>query len=432
MLARIFVLCTVFLGGSDPVAPSVDRPNAVSQEEIAKLVAGLGDASYETRTVAYRQLCVIGVEARELLEKAANGADAEAALRATQILSIFEQLLFTGCQVSLEFSKPEIAWDEPVDLVITIKNESRYDARIPFDQPKGEPGEFVGDARQVADMLDATEWLRTRSPKGEELELRMDDANGDSLVTQAVQSRMDNPVGSIVPPGKTAVVRIKDFNRGWARLSMLDAGEYTAMLDYKPQWDDSALIMVRAGRVMSNTAKVRVKQGAPAGISRGGSQAEILVEREKEEFVAKLRNSTDQTVVVNVNMGSSTPFSFGSWTVEQGENRRDLNTAGKSAATWADFDASRLVDAGPGATVELDRISVEKIRQVVKEATGGGGPGWTLHYAYTNLLDRNWQTRQGEAFAKDASVPPVLKQPLSRRLLVIRTTSERVPVSIQD
>lgn len=432
MIARVFSVGLGLLVCGQTGASDAVRPTAVSREEIAKLVAGLGDASYDTRTVAYRQLCVIGVDAREQLELAAKGSDAEAAIRATQILSIFEQLLFTGCRVTLEFSKPEIAWNESVDLLITIKNESKYEARIPFDLPSASASQFSADARQVADMLDASEWLRVRSPSGTDLELRMDDDNGDAQVSQAVQSRLDNPSGSTLAAGETAVVRVKDFNRGWARYSLLDAGEYFAVLDYTPQWDDSALISARAGRVVSNNAKLRIKESAPADVSRAGSQAVVVVERVEGGYVAKVRNATDQPLVVNLNIGSTLPFSFGQWILESGENRRDLGPGRKSAETWADFDASRLVEVAPGTAVELGRVELKRVQGVIKEAATDGASGWTIRYSYSNLADRNWQVQQGEVFAKDPKVPDVLKSPLPRRLLTTRLVSERVVVPANE
>lgn len=433
MIAPLLMVWLGALVGAQPSEPEVVRPYAVSKGEIAKLVAGLGDSSYDTRTVAYRQLCVIGVDAREQLESAAKGSDTEASIRATQILSIFEQLLFTGCRVTLEFSKPEIMWNESVDLLINIKNESKYESRIPFDLPKSAGAELSGDARQVADLLDASEWLRVRAPSAQDVEMRMDDAGGDAQVMQAVQSRLDDPAGSILAAGETAVVRVKDFNRGWARYSLLDAGEYTALLDYKPQWDDAALISVRAGRVASNVVRLRIKESASADISRGGSRAVVVVERVESAFVAKLRNTTDQPIIVNTNLGAGAPFSFGQWTVEAGDNRRDFDASGKTGGTWADFDSARLVEVGPGSALELGRVPVERVRGVIKEAAAdGGSTGWTLRYEYSNLCDRNWQVRQGEAFAKDPKVPAVLKEPLSRRLLNTRLVSERLPMSSGD
>jgi len=418
------VTARAVLGGPPP-----DRSDRVSPEGIAKFVAGLGDASYDTRTVAFRQLCVIGVDAREALEKAAEGSDAEASIRATQILSIFEQLLFAGCEVTIEFSKQDIAWTDPVDLRITIVNHSRYEAQIPFDRPGGSKPTLEGDARQVADMLDASELVRVRAGDGRELELRMDDIAGDEQVAQALQSRLDIHTTSSLAAGETVHITIREFNRGWARYAMLDAGEYTVVLDYTPEWQDSALLVARAGRVVSNIARLKIRDGAPPNISRGGSQPGIVVEQVADAFIAKIENRTDQPVVVNANFGGSAPFADGRWTVESDEHRIDVGALTQIAPTWKDFAAEKLLKVAPGATVELSRVPVAKLCQASKEAAPGGSTGWTVRFAYSNLCDRNWQVRQGDSFAKDAQVPAVLKQPLSRRLLNTRIISERVPLS---
>ena len=205
------------------------------------------------------------------------------------------------------------------------------------------------------------------------------------------------------------------------------------MLDYTPEWDDSALISARAGRVVSNVARLRVKEGAPSKISRGGSQAGIVVEQTADTFIAKIENQTDQPVTVNANFGGTPPFADGRWTIESEGHRTDIGVPTKPNATWNDFEAAKLLEVGPGASVELTRIALAKIRQAAKEVAGAGGSaGWTLHFAYSNLCDRNWQVRQGEAFTKDAQVPAVLKEPLSRRLLNTRLTSERVPLPLSD
>lgn len=430
---RLSLVVVAFSASTLFADPPDDKSNMVSAEEIAKLVAGLGDTSYETRTVAFRQLCVIGVDAREALEKAAGGPDAEASIRATQLLSIFQQLLFTGCQVTLEFSKQEIVWNEPVDLRITIANRSKYDAPIPFDLPGGSGPALEGDARQVADLLDASEYLRVRAADGKDVELRMDDLGGDAQVMQALQSRLDDRAMSRIPAGRTVQVTIRDFNRGWARYAFLDAGEYTVVMDYRPEWEDTALLTTPAGRVLSNTARLRIKDGAPPGVSRGGSQAELAVEPSGDAFVANLVNRTDQPLVINANFGGTPPFADGRWTIESEGHRGDIGVPSKPMATWSDFDSAKLIEVGPGTTVELTRIPVARIRQAAKEIGGeNGSSGWTLHFAYSNLCDRNWQARQGDAFAKDTQVPKVLKEPLSRRLLNTRIASERKPLPTSD
>src|SRR3972149_10428865 len=100
---------------------------------MASLVRALGAPAHEARLFATRRLCAIGMEAREFLQAAAESADVEAALRAKQLLAVFDRLWFSGADGSLSFSKPIIDWLEPVDLNVTITNSLPYPARVPFD-----------------------------------------------------------------------------------------------------------------------------------------------------------------------------------------------------------------------------------------------------------------------------------------------------------
>src|SRR3990172_5050624 len=169
---------------------------------------------------ATRRLCAIGMEAWDVLREGADGADVEASLRAKQLLAVFDRLWFSGAEVSLSFSKPIIDWKEPVDLNITMTNRLSYPARVPFDVEPGVRGDS-DDARQVADMLDAAEWLKVRSPDGRELELRVDDIAGEPAVFAAVQSRLAGGPGGVLAPGEKITVRARAFNRGGARVPLL-------------------------------------------------------------------------------------------------------------------------------------------------------------------------------------------------------------------
>ena len=66
-----------------------------------------------------------------MLAAAAGGDDAEAALRARQVLDVLDRLWFAGAEVSLAVSKTRTAWNEPVDLHITVSNRSKYPTRVP-------------------------------------------------------------------------------------------------------------------------------------------------------------------------------------------------------------------------------------------------------------------------------------------------------------
>ena len=125
------VVIAVLLSGLGLPGPAfaADRPpllGPTNREEMASLVRALGDPAYEARMFATRRLCAIGMEAWDLLGATAESADVEAALRAKQLLAVFDRLWFSGADVSLSFSKPIIDWLEPVDLNITKLGTATY------------------------------------------------------------------------------------------------------------------------------------------------------------------------------------------------------------------------------------------------------------------------------------------------------------------
>lgn len=425
------VMIAILLGGLGLPEPilAADRPpllGPTNREEMASLVRTLGDPAYEARLFATHRLCAIGMEAREVLQAAAESADVEAALRAKQLLAVFDRLWFSGADVSLSFSKPIIDWLEPVDLNITMTNRLPYPARVPFDVDPGVRGD-AADARQVADMLDVAEWLKVRAPDGRELELRVDDIGGESAVFAVVQSRLAGGPGGVLAPGEQVTVTARDFNRGWARFPLLDRGEYAAMLDYVPDWTDVVLATARAGRVVSTPATVTIRDGAPPTISRAGIQTDLIVERDAHSIVARLVNRTDQPVLINTNFGGAVPFADGRWVYELDQTRCDIPLLPKPGASWHDFKPELLVEVGPGESVELARISLAELRKLLT-AVGADvtSDRWFVHFTYANLCDRQWQTRQGSALLGNEKAPVFFQHPLPRRTLSIRQSSNRL------
>jgi len=407
---------------------------------MTSLVRALGDPAHEARMFATRRLCAIGMEAHELLQSAADSTDVEAALRAKQLLAVFDRLWFSGADVSLSFSKPIIDWLEPVDLNITMTNRLTYPARVPFDLhptplipslPRGEAGASeADDARQVADMLDLAEWLKVRAPDGRELDLRVDDIGGDPAVFAVVQSRLAGGPGSGLAAGERITVTARAFNRGWARFPLLDRGEYTVMLDYMPDWTDEVLAAARVGRVSSTPATVTIRDGAPPSISRTGIQTDLIVERDGTFLIARLVNRTDQPVLVNMNFGGAAPFADGRWVYELDQSRRDLPILPKPGASWHDFKPELLVEVGPGQSAELARISFNDLRKkLVNAGADLSGDRWSMHFTYANLCDRQWQTRQGSALLGNENAPPFFQKPLPRRTLSARQGSNRLTAS---
>ena len=120
------VVIAILFGGLGLPGPAfaADRPpllGPTNREEMASLVRALGDPAHEARMFATHRLCAIGMEARDFLQAAAESTDVEAALRAKQLLAVFDRLWFSGADVSLSFSK-EIR-DSPLLLGSTKPTE---------------------------------------------------------------------------------------------------------------------------------------------------------------------------------------------------------------------------------------------------------------------------------------------------------------------
>jgi hypothetical protein len=395
-----------------------------TNEEISALIHDLSDPSYEKRVFATRRLCAIGVEARDMLAAAAGGDDVEAALRARQVLSVLDRLWFAGAEVSLAVSKTRTAWDEPVDLHITVSNRSKYPTRVPFEIDATKRASLSTDALQVGDMLDIADWLKVRSSEGREIELRVDDITADPAVTAAVQERLNGGPNRTLGPGEEVVTSIRAFNRGWARYALLDGGEHSFVFDYVPEWEDEALGAARVGRVVSNKVKIAVVRSAPEAISRGGTVASLTLIRESEELVALLVNKTDQLMLVNRNFGVSPPFAEGRWVYTLDDSIREVPIILKPRASWHDFEESLLVSVQPGQDLELSRIKITGLHKLLSEAGADlSGDRWTVHFGYSNMCDHVWQARQGPALLGNKNAPPIFRMPLSRLILSARHAS---------
>jgi hypothetical protein len=205
---------------------------------------------------------------------------------------------------------------------------------------------------------------------------------------------------------------------------LLDAGEYTAVFDYAPQWSDEALAEAKIGRIRSNMANLEVVQPAPQAVSRGGVEAEVYIERVDDDMFATLVNRCDTPIVLNCNFGAAPPFAQASWLHDSGDRIVEVPLQPSAALHWADFQEARLVEVAPGASHQLGRIAVRDLRQALVEGgvdLSAGSPG--IRFRYTNLCDRGWQNREQASLRNDATVPEVLRRPLPRRLLNLHQTS---------
>ena len=430
MPVALFTICL-----TASVRPAVNqRPlgGDATEGEIAALILALSDPTYGRRTHATRRLCAIGNPAREALEAAASGADPETALRAQAVIAVLDDLLFGGVSVRLACAKSSIAWDEHINLDVIVANRSAYPARIPFAISVDVPPP-ASDARQVGDLLDVADMLRVRRVEGSAVDLVVDDITADPAVEAAVQERLNGGPMSLLPPGEERTLTVRHFNRGWARYPLLDAGDYRIRLEYLPEWGDEVLAAEGIGRVISNELSLTVVRGAPEAISRRGREASVEMRREGDVLIATATNRSDLPILVNRNFGLSPPFARGEWVYELGSADRTIPLAPHEPASMEDFDAGLLTDVAAGKTVELTRTTVADL--LVELDRAGAAPvesGGSIYFVYTNLCDRRWQRRQGDALLDNAKAPPVFRRPLPRRLLGGRFMTERAPLPARN
>ena len=406
------------------VGPAPDE----TQAEIARLIRELGDTSYDVRVSATRRLCMIGGPARDELSRAAAGDDTEVAIRARHVLHTLDRLWFAGCEVVLSASRTRLAWDEAVDLTIEIHNRSAWPAAIPFET-EGEKRARLGvDVRQVGDMLDAADMLRVVSAERHEIPLRLDDIAADPAVAHAVESRVDEAPRGIIPPNGSVSIALPAFNRGWARYPLLDAGTYSVQFIYAPEWNDPALSAAQVGRVASNEVSLTVAREAPDTVSRTHATALITLNRQEQWLVAHLTNRTDQAMVVNLNFGGGVPFADGRWVLTDNERLIDIPVPPlQPGASWDAFDEQRLAKVGPGQRIVLAQIEWDQLQRRADESKAAAS--WQVAFTYSNLCDRAWQRRQGDALLGNEKAPPGLRELLPRRLLTARHHSDRIPLS---
>jgi len=427
----------VLLGGwcvcaaSQSDAPPKPQADAASAEEISTLISTLGDPSYAKRNEAMRRLLAIGPAAADALRTASKQESYEIAARAGRVLAIVEQLLFTGVEVELEFSREAVSWDDPVDLMIKMTNSSDYEARVPFElsaPPDRTPGD--DDLHQLGLMLDAAEHLTVIGPHDRPIDLRVDDITSEAAARTVVDARLDRGPVSVLKPGQTATLVLRGFNQGWARYPLLDAGATTVQFTYEPVWPDDELYdpLRQKGtwEVTSERAKVSVTRAAPSDVSRLGRQARLEVLRDGDRWSCRLICTYDLPIWVNTNLGKGLPFAKCRWVGTFGQATLSVPAGPARAMTLRDFTGERVVRVQPGAAIEIARIEDADLRRAFVDQGADFASEWTLHADYLNLCDRSWQRREEPLLKKYAHLPEILRKPLHRRMLVLHLTSPTI------
>lgn len=413
------------------VAQTPEPPRTATTAEIADLVVKLADERYSIRTDATRRLCMMGPAAAETLTHAAAENHGEAALRARHLLSIFDQCYFWGATVELSFSAPAIRWDEPVDLLIKFRNTSRYPVRLPFEPVGAAPGARLSAAQQVGVLFDIADFIRVTDGKGDVITApTTDDLSDDPDVAAIIEGRAAQGISSLLLPGGELTVRVEDFNHGWSRYRLLDAGSYRVAFEFQPDWSDAELARLAIGRVAAAPAAIEVTAPAPPDVSRDGAEARIEVVVEERRIFAYLVNAYDKPQWVNLGIGVATPFAQFAWSCTSSDETEidiPLPTTKKDILK---FQWSDLSEVEPGGRVLVAETSAADLfADFSREAKGVAPQKLRVRAIYSNVINRRWQRRENVLDAAVGDWPAALRTLLPARLISARLSSETVTIS---
>ncbi|MCH8967089.1 MAG: hypothetical protein IID43_05385 [Planctomycetes bacterium] len=363
------------------------------------------------------------------MKEAADGDDFEVALRARRLLFILDTLLFSGLKVELEASKRRFDWGEPIDLIVHLTNPTKHPARVPMELPDDVRRKSGPAERQVADMLDVAEYLTVLGPDGQPIDLHVDDINEDPKVFAAVEARIDGGPVSQVAPGAHEVLRVREFNRGWARYRLLRPGAYKIQLVYDPQWDDEEFRNAGVGRVTSNVLELVVESGAPDIVCEATQPARLRLTRSGDQAVVTLVNLQDVPVYVNLNLGADAapPFAQLRWYVACADVEESASPIVHQAVGPLGFSHDRIKEVPPGGSIEVGRIAVAELAGTEFLRKIGDPCGCAVSASYVNLTDIIWQRTQAADWLGNPNAPNVLRKPLPRRVLATRLRSNDVP-----
>ncbi|GIK16621.1 MAG: hypothetical protein BroJett003_15850 [Planctomycetota bacterium] len=398
--------------------------------EVPKLIEQLGAPDYQARLDATRQLCRIGPAALEPLRAAQRHESFEIAARAQHLVRLLERQYFGGVRVTLSVSKTRFAWNEPIDLTIAFTNPSSFDARLPFDAGAGSAGDTDADLAQVRGMIDAGEYLEVTDAAGNVLDLRVDDVAESPAIARLIRERAESGPVEILSPGHSAIIRLTAFNRGWARFPLLAPGAATVRFRYLPQWPQEEPFLGfekdGVGAVVSEPLKLTIEPGAPPGVSSTGRTANVVVERQGEEYVAYLICLYDRPVAVNAHFGTTPPFAQLRWTCRVGDEDRILTAS--DGGRLAEFTGDRFLNVEPGSRVELSRIAVARVRETADALPAPSGSP-ALVAAYVNVASRAWQIEQADRDTDPwKSLPDAARRPFPPRVVTGHLRSDPIQV----
>ena len=371
------------------------------------MVRFLNHPSPSRRRAAIRQLAGWGPVAFPELRRAVKGKNHEAALAARELLDDLEPAILLGALVRLEPSRTRVAWDEPFDLILHVQNPTGGELRVPWPAPTTQP--VHREAKQVAAMMDAADFLTVTRENGVPLQLRVDPIEQDAGVYATVNVRAGNtPPSHRVPAGASVRLVIPEFNRGWARYPMFEAQTYAIRFSYQPEWKDATWTRDGFGRVTSEPIQVTVTQTAPKCIRQAHRPVALRLDLEGDRLAIRMESHWDRTQWINANLGSDLRYhAVLEWRWDQGifsEKRRlDLGAMDEVPP----FDLRQVRALKPGQSITLKQISWPELQEQVDEAMPPNIGMYGLSARYVNMLTAPKIRKQIERDQAGGEVDPV-------------------------
>lgn len=398
-----------------PAGAQTTRPT--SGEEIARLVAGLANRSYQKREQITRRIAEVGPAAIPYLRRELHNPKQEIALAARELMQELDEVLFAGASVRLEVDPPRVRWDQPVRLRIVVENGPAFPTKVPWKIPLIATTQPASLASRVGVMMDVGDFLDVTSPGDEPVDMRVEPIGDDRDVEAAVNERVTGGPASVLAPGKQCVLDIPEFNRGWARYPLLTKGRYRVQFTYQPDWSRAEWSEAGLGRIVSNTVEIEVTAPAPPAIRSATRPVRVLIAREAGQFVARLGNTWDRPLCVNLNFGADPEHAAQvCWLVLPKKGEPSMVTFPPAdAAARAPLDAGRFRELRPAEEIELTRIETAALLTAAQKQSPGLLPeGAHVAVRYVNHATREDIRRAGEKSGKpagDGLLQWVLKTP---------------------
>lgn len=406
--------------------PEKPPGNADQTDRIMALVESLASPDFKTRRHATHELVALAPNAIPQLKLALESDDYEMRLRAQNLLTVIESILFNGVKITLSVTPEYAPWDTPRTLSITFENQADFETRIPVERfPKDDETDKI--VRDFALTMDLAEYLTITGPGDREISLKTDDLTVDPRLEDALSRRVEGAVLSPLEAGKSWEVHVPAINRNTARYPMLREGAYKLQFDYVPQWDENELHTMKAGYAASNECVVHVTESAPTVVLEPGPEVGLLLSRDGDKLVAAIENRSDVPRAINLNLGRAAPFADVSWYVHLDDGKQELTSlAPPNAVDLKEFDPDRIRWIKPGETLKLTELPIDKLRPLIEGLQPNGPP--VISVQYHSECGRRWQQSLEKPLPDGA--PEVLTKPLPHRMVTTPLRSN--PLKLTD